>query len=64
MDLVCPVKFCISIVFNFSWDPFGRLQYPGEMKHRGYAKFWGANNVCYGRCANDECLCTILGNKD
>ena len=25
MDLVCPVKFCISIVFNFSWDPLGRL---------------------------------------
>ena len=26
-----------------------QLQYPGEMKNKGYAKFWGANKVHYGR---------------
>ena len=35
----------------------GRLQYPGEMKNKGYVKFWGVNMVhyaCYGRCASGE----------
>ena len=45
MYLICPPKFCISIVFNFSWD--GCIC-PGEMKNKGYAKFWGANKVHYG----------------
>ena len=45
MHLICPPKFCISIVFNFSWD--GCIC-PGEMKNKGYAKFWGANKVHYG----------------
>ena len=45
MHLICPPKFCISIVFNFSWD--GCIC-PGEMKNKGYAKFWGTNKVHYG----------------
>ena len=32
----------------------GRLWYPGEMKSKGYVKFWGTNNVHYGRCASGE----------
>ena len=24
------------------------------MKNKGYAKFWGANEVHYGRCASGE----------
>ena len=38
MHLICPPKFCIS------WHCFqfllGRLKYPGEMKNKGYPKFW------------------------
>ena len=30
----------------------GRLLYPGEIKNKGYAKYWGANKVDYGRCAS------------
>ena len=51
MHLICPPKFCISIVFNFSWD--GCIC-PGEMKNKGYAKFWGANKVHYERCINKK----------
>ena len=32
----------------------GPLLYPGETKNKGYAKFWGADKVYYGRCANGE----------
>ena len=32
----------------------GRLQYAGEMKNKGYVKFWGVNMVHYGRCASGE----------
>ena len=33
----------------------GRLKHPGELKNRGYAKFWGeANKVYCGRYANGE----------
>ena len=28
----------------------GPLLYPGEIKNKGYAKFWEANKVYYGRC--------------
>ena len=31
------------------------VAYPGEMKNKGYAKFWGSNKVHYGRCAISEC---------
>ena len=40
-----PPKICISVVFNFVWDGCKT-----EMKNKGYAKFWGANKVHYGRC--------------
>jgi len=30
----------------------GTAVIPGEMKNKGYAKFWGANKVYYGRCAS------------
>ena len=31
-------KFCISIVFSFSWGPF---YLPRETEDNAYAKFWG-----------------------
>ena len=33
---------------------FGRLSYPGqgEIENKSCAKFWDANKVYYGRCAN------------
>ena len=34
-SLFVPPKFCISIVFNFSWE----LKWPQE-KHNAYVKFW------------------------
>ena len=45
MYLICPPNFCISVVFNFFWDGCKT-----EMKNKGYAKFWAANKVHYGRC--------------
>ena len=32
----------------------GPLKYPGEIKNRDYANFWGAKKVYYGRCKNGE----------
>ena len=30
------------------------------MKNKGYAKFWGANKVHYGKCESGECLkCSV-----
>ena len=49
MHLLCPPKFCISIVFNFSWDGCNTQ---GEMKNKDYAKFWGANKVHYRKCGS------------
>ena len=41
--------FCPQILHCFQFL-LGRLWYPGEIKNKGYAKFWGANKVHYGRC--------------
>ena len=46
-----PPKFCKSIVFNKLFL-LGWLKYSGEMKNKGYVKFWGANKVELGRCAS------------
>ena len=48
MHLICPPKFCISIVFNFPWDGCNTQ---GEMENKGNAKFWRANKLRCGRCA-------------
>ena len=37
MHLTCPPKFCISIVFNFSWDGCNTQ---GEVKNKGYANIF------------------------
>ena len=42
MHLICPRKFCISIVFSFSWYGCNTQE---KWKKKGYAKFWGANKV-------------------
>ena len=47
-----PPKILHKHCFQFL---LGRLKHPGELKNRGYAKFWGeANKVYCGRCANGE----------
>ena len=45
MHLICTPKFCTSIVFNLSWD--GCI-YPGELKNKGYANFWGQKRCIMG----------------
>ena len=51
MHLLCPPKFCISIVFYFFWDGCN-TQEPGEMKNKGNAKFWGPHRMHYGKCGS------------
>ena len=43
-------KLWISIVFNFS----STTVMPRRIQNKGYAKFWVANKVYHGRCANGE----------
>ena len=38
-----------SYVFNFFWDGCNTQE---KKKNKGYAKFWRANKVHYGRCAS------------
>ena len=53
LHLICPAKFCTSIVFNFSWDSFNTQEKWNEKKKKkGYPKVWEANKVLYGRCAS------------
>ena len=43
--------------FRWKYCPqyfLGQLQYPGEMKSKGYAELWRANEVYYGRSENGE----------
>ena len=53
MYLIWPPKFCISMVFNFSWDGCNTQE---KKKSKIMEKFLGgggvgANKVHYGRCA-------------
>ena len=38
----------------------GRLKYSGEIENNGYAKFWGVNEMYYGRCENGELQKEVL----
>ena len=53
MHFISPIKILHKHCFQFL---LGQLQYPGEMKNKGYAKFgggWGgANEVHYGKCGS------------
>ena len=55
MHLICPPKFCITIIFNFSWDGCN-LQEKWKTTWKVMQNFGGggANKVHYGRCASDE----------
>ena len=49
----------VDLIQAFGWKHclqylLGQLQYPEEMKSKGYAKLWRANEVFYGRCENGE----------
>ena len=53
MQLICSLKFCISIVFNFSWDGSNTQEINEKQR---LCKFWGActnkvHYITYGRCA-------------
>ena len=56
-----PPKIFISIVFNFSWDVWNNTKI---LKNKGYAKFWGANKVYYGRCADGESSPLSMYSRD
>ena len=47
MHLICPPKFCVSIVFNFSWDGCNTR----EKWKTKVMQCWWANKVHYGKCA-------------
>ena len=49
MQLICPPKFCITIVFNFSWDGCSTQE---KWKTKIMQNFWGARKLHYGRCAS------------
>ena len=50
--LFVPQNFEKELSFDFSQDH--ALYYPREIKNNGYAKYWWANKVHYGRYANGE----------
>ena len=51
INLVCPPKFCIIIVFSLSWDNWQSQ----EKWETSYAEFGGqANKVYYVECGNSE----------
>ena len=48
--LICPLKFCKTFVFHFSW-----VLQPSQEKLKAmlaYTKFWEANMVHYGKCGS------------
>ena len=49
MHLICPPKFCISIVFNFSWDGCNTQEI---WKTKVMQNLGGANKVHYGECGS------------
>ena len=49
IQLVCPPKFCITFVFNFSW--VFQLSQEKNNEDNAHAKFWGPKMVHYVRCA-------------
>ena len=44
------------------WFPLGISVVPKEIEENACAKFWGANKVYYGRCANGE-LTTLVWSR-
>ena len=60
------VTFCFPVVSFVTLHKYclqfllGRLNYPREMKNKGYAKFWEANKVHCRRCAIGECCFFII----
>ena len=62
MHLICPLRFYISIVFNFSWDGFN-IHEKGKTK---IMRFFGgagdANKVHYGKCGSGVLL-FLLGTQ-
>ena len=68
MHLICPPKFYISIVFNFSWDGFN-IHEEGKTKVLQFFFFLGgggigggANKVHYGKCGGGVLL-FLLGTQ-
>ena len=51
MHLICPPQILHNLCFSFL---LGITAVPRERENNAYAKFWVANMVHYGRCANGE----------
>ena len=49
IHLICPPKILHKLCFSFL---LGITAVPREIENNAYAKFWGANNVRYGKCGN------------
>ena len=44
-----PPKFCITIVFDFSWEDCNTQE---KWETIGLRKIWGVNKIPYGLCEN------------
>ena len=49
IHLICPPKFCISTVFNFSWNGCNTQE---KRKTKVMQNVFGANRVHYGKCGS------------
>ena len=57
MHLVCPPKFCLSIVFNFAWDGFNTQE---KWKTKVMQNLGRGNKVHYGKCGSG--VYSLIGN--
>ena len=55
IHLFCPPKFCISVVFNFSWVLQPSLEKSNTMVMQNLK---GVNKMHHGLCANGGCTST------
>ena len=51
MHLVCPPKFCVTIIFDFSSDDLNTQE---KLETMVIQYFWEVNKVRYDLCENGE----------
>ena len=54
MHLVYPLKFCISVVFDFSWDDCNTKEKLETTVAQNLGGGGGVNKMYYGVCENGE----------
>ena len=57
---LCPPKFCISILFVFSW---GHCKSQEKLENNAYAKFEGTNKEYYGIFRSDLLAAIVCARK-